>query len=270
MSYKLGPLKWAGGKNKVLKNILPVINKFEFSTFVEPFVGAGNVCLNIDANNYILADLNEDLTNTYEAIAKYKDEYELLCEELFDKGFEPYNELREEFNNTYNDMVKRAALFQYLNKHGFNGLCRYNKKGKFNVPRGTVTKYPKRVPYQGIGNLHNLLTENYTQILLSSFEETFRLAECEGNALIYNDPPYLPLTSEFNYTKDRFSYEDQVKLKELSKKSKHVCLISNHWTKVSEQLYSDADEVHLFDVQRTISCKGGDRKKVQECLVVYY
>jgi DNA adenine methylase len=29
-----------------------------------------------------------------------------------------------------------AVLFLYLNRHGYNGLCRYNLRGEFNVPFG--------------------------------------------------------------------------------------------------------------------------------------
>ncbi|VEB04134.1 methyl-directed repair DNA adenine methylase [Klebsiella pneumoniae] len=32
------------------------------------------------------------------------------------------------------DPLRRAVLFLYLNRHGYNGLCRYNLRGEFNVP----------------------------------------------------------------------------------------------------------------------------------------
>lgn len=41
-------LQWAGGKNKMLKNLLPILEEYKKGTFVEPFVGAGNVCLNFE------------------------------------------------------------------------------------------------------------------------------------------------------------------------------------------------------------------------------
>ena len=48
---------------------------------------------------------------------------------------EQYYKLRKQFNET-NDQHKRAVLFVYLNRHGYNGLCRYNLKGGYNVPFG--------------------------------------------------------------------------------------------------------------------------------------
>jgi DNA adenine methylase len=155
-----------------------------------------------------------------------------------------------------------------LNKHGFNGLCRYNKSGKFNVPIGTSTK-PKNFPVQQILDFHDKFNNYGVQLSSSNFIEVFESVNQQDNVLIYCDPPYVPLTSDFNYTADGFGIDQQLQLRDLAKESKHTVIISNHWTPVTEQLYSDADEIVVFDVQRTISCKGSDRKKVQECIVVY-
>jgi DNA adenine methylase len=269
MMYNKSPLKWAGSKNKALSNILPIINSFEFDVFVEPFVGAANVSLNVEAESYLWADSNEDLINTYNSIFYDTDNYVELCQEYFKRfGFEGYYSARDLFNGSGFD-TSRAALFQYLNKHGFNGLCRYNQKGELNVPRGNVTKSPKKVPVAQIETLcerhkHNtdLRVDSYDRLIPSVSMESYK-------ALIYCDSPYVPLTSDFKYTKDAFTLEDHKKLKDLALQSKHTTLISNHWTEFTQELYSDADDIHVFDVQRTISCKGSERRKVQECLVVY-
>lgn len=268
--YNKSPLKWAGSKQKALDNILPVINSFEFDVFVEPFIGAANVSLNVEAESYLWNDSNKDLTNTYKSIFYDLDLYITLCKRAFNEyGHEGYYELRDKFNSS-EYTTERAAIFQYLNKNGFNGLCRYNSKGGFNVPKGTVTKKPKEVPVEAVNFLkgrHWLNTDIFNDDC-DNFIQCVNMMP-KGRVLIYCDPPYVPLTSDFKYTKDSFTLEDHKKLKDLALQSKHTTLISNHWTEFTEELYSDADEVHLFDVQRTISCKGSNRKKVKECLVVY-
>ena len=69
--------------------------------------------------------------------------------------------------------------------------------------------------------------------------------------MLFRSPPCFPVTIEW------------------AKKSKHTTIISNHWTPEAEKLYADATDIVVFDVQRTISCKGEERKKVQECIAVY-
>jgi site-specific DNA-adenine methylase len=45
-----------------------------------------------------------------------------------------YYELRDKFNSIPRNTLERACLFLIMNKFAFNGVCRYNKKGIFNVP----------------------------------------------------------------------------------------------------------------------------------------
>lgn len=270
--YLASPLQWAGSKAKVLPTLLPILDKHKSVGFCEPFVGACNVSLNFDAGYYIWNDLNKDLIRTYELMVRSPKLYKEVCEYFFQKGFDEYYELRDLFNElelagNASDMT-RVALFQYLNKHGFNGLCRYNKSGKFNVPIGTSTKL-KSVPVEQIDQFFNRFANTIISTSSFGFEEVFERANKCDSLLIYSDPPYVPLTSDFNYTGEGFDWGQQILLKNLSKESKHTCIISNHWTPLTEELYSDADETYVFDVQRTISCKGSDRKRVQECIVVY-
>jgi len=43
-------------------------------------------------------------------------------------------------NLTDQEPKLKAALFLYLNRHGYNGLCRYNASGEFNTPFGRYKK----------------------------------------------------------------------------------------------------------------------------------
>lgn len=270
--YNKSPLQWAGGKSKVLPILLPILEKHKARIFVEPFIGAANVSLNFDAASYVWCDTNWDLLCHHRVAMCFTDQFISECEKLFMEGFSIYNKVKQQFNtmevNSQEGEIKRAAMFQYLNKHGFNGLCRYNSKGEFNTPIGTVTK-PKSVPYKQIKTMQ----ERFKSIWLGCrpFDATFKSVDKEdaGDCLIYCDPPYLPLTSTFKYDKNGFNMESQIQLAAWAKSSKHTTIISNHWTPEAEKLYADATDIIVFDVQRTISCKGSERKRVQECIVVY-
>lgn len=268
MSYISSPLKWAGGKGKALKHILPILEKHKKKVFVEPFMGALNVSLNFqDCDMYILNDLNWDVVNTFSHIRSYPKTYINLSVSFFEKGVEYYEEARDLFNTgDRNDLVS-ALLFQYLNKFGFNGLCRYNKSGKFNVPRGSGGK--KNVPVESIKLTNNFLNNKEVTLCNNRFETVFNHISGMESALVYCDPPYVSLNSNFKYTKDGFGLGEQEKLKQLAKESKHTVIISNHLTPYTEALYSDADEIYTFPVQRTISCDGGGRKQVMEIVAVY-
>lgn len=130
-------LKWAGGKYSLVEDIerhLPPARKL-----VEPFVGAGSVFLNTDFEHYLLADINPDLINLYNILKDRPEQFIADAKRLFTPEFnckEEYLRIRSEFNKSH-DPYQRSLYFLYMNRHGFNGLCRYNKKGGFNVPFGS-------------------------------------------------------------------------------------------------------------------------------------
>ena len=264
--YQASYLQWAGGKGKVLPHLLPILDKYRQPHFCEPFVGAGNVALNVECSKYTLVDINKDLIDSHKFVSTNYQEYIDHTQEYFNMGFDPYYELRDTFNALPSGDEGRVALFQYLNKHGFNGLCRYNKSGKFNTPKGTVKKNKVKLPLQQIQAFSDKFKSD--DFVCGSFENYFDFDE---DTLIYCDPPYVPMTaSDFKYDAKGFTPDDQIKLRDLARDSRHTVVISNHWNEVAQELYKDADEVHVIDVQRTISCKGSERIKVKECIVVYF
>ena len=134
-------LKWAGGKYPLLDDIKRHLPKGE--CLVEPFVGAGSVFLNTDFSRYILADINSDLISLYNIVKMRTDEYVQAARELFvpeTNCAEVYYQFREEFNKSQ-DPFRRAVLFLYLNRYGYNGLCRYNLRGEFNVPLSATANF---------------------------------------------------------------------------------------------------------------------------------
>ncbi len=105
-------------------------------------MGAGSVFLNTDYDAYILADINSDLINLYNIVKLRTDDFVRDARTLFADEFNNSDQfylLREEFN-TSTEPYRRALLFLYLNRHCYNGLCRYNLRGEFNVPFGRYKK----------------------------------------------------------------------------------------------------------------------------------
>lgn len=260
-------LKWAGGKRSSLYMIEKEISYIP-KRFVEPFVGAGTVFLNIDAEEYLLCDLNEDLINLYNVLKKYGIEFIKGCYTYFDPKYnnnDAFFDLRNEFNNE-NNVYNKSLLFVYLNRHAFNGLCRYNLSGKFNVPYG---KY--KTPYfPGKEMMFFHGKAQRCTFVIQDFNKT--IASCTEEDVVYNDPPYIPLskTASFvNYNLNGFTIDQHKELAKLGEKSKCLFLISNHDTKFTRELYCKADKIMTKQINRSISGKVGGRKQVTELLTVY-
>ena len=130
-------LKWAGGKRWLLKRneaLVPI----NYKTYLEPFLGGASVFLSLQTSDFVLADLNSDLIDCYQAIRDdHKKVEKHLAHHQNMHSDEYYYHIRASRSL---DKYVEAARFIYLNRTCFNGLYRVNLKGKFNVPRGTKNK----------------------------------------------------------------------------------------------------------------------------------
>lgn len=261
-------LKWAGGKYPLLDDIKRHLPQGE--CLVEPFVGAGSVFLNTDFSRYILADINSDLISLYNIVKLRTDEYVQASRELFmpeTNQAEVYYQFRAEFNASQ-DPFRRAVLFLYLNRFGYNGLCRYNLRGEFNVPFGRYKK-----PYFPEAELYHFAEKaQNAEFHCLSYEECMDRADT--NSVVYCDPPYAPLSATANFTAyhtNSFSPKEQAHLAQMAEKlvSKQIpVLISNHDTPDTREWYKMAKHFQV-KVRRSISSNGGTRKKVNELLALY-
>ena len=268
MKKKRAFLKWAGGKYPLLDDIKRHLPQGE--CLIEPFVGAGSVFLNTDFSRYILADINSDLISLYNIVKTRTDEYVQASRELFmpeTNQAEVYYRFREEFNASQ-DPFRRAVLFLYLNRFGYNGLCRYNLRGEFNVPFGRYKK-----PYFPEAELYHFAEKaQNAEFHCLSYEECMNRAD--SNSVVYCDPPYAPLSATANFTAyhtNSFSPKEQAHLAEMAEKlvSKQIpVLISNHDTPDTREWYRAAKHFQV-KVRRSISSNGGTRKKVNELLALY-
>jgi len=259
-------LKWAGGKRQSLHMIIKISGYFT-GRFIEPFVGSGVVSLNVPAEGYIIADLNEDLINVYK-ILKLDTNFIDDLRTYFTKANntpEVYYELRDRFNSS-TDIKEKALLFVYLNRHCFNGLCRYNKSGKFNVPFGRYNEV--YFPEESLRQFGTKLEK--CEIYCQGFEKTMSFAKADD--VIYCDPPYLPFgddNSFTDYSTEGFNLDQHKRLAELAESAPCKCLISNHNSDVARELYCNADNIITQDISRHISAATGSRVAVTELLAFY-
>ncbi|WP_415719961.1 Dam family site-specific DNA-(adenine-N6)-methyltransferase [Photobacterium ganghwense] len=262
-------LKWAGGKYSLVEEIkhrLPPARKL-----VEPFVGAGSVFLNTDYEQYLLADINPDLINLYNILKTQPEQYVKDSKALFTPEYNKkgaYLEIRATFNAT-RDPYLRSLYFLYMNRHGFNGLCRYNKQGGFNVPFGSYKRpyFPEEEMFVFADKAKRAM------FVCEGYQQTFSRAR--KGSVIYCDPPYAPLSTTANFTSysgNGFSLDDQAALADVAERAaterQIPVLISNHDTTLTRRLYHGAD-LSVVKVKRTISRNGSGRNKVDELLALF-
>jgi len=261
-------LKWAGNKYRLLNQILPSLPKAR--RLIEPFAGSAALFINSDYPSYWLCEINNDLVELFLCVKNEGESFITYCETYFlenNNSETQYYLLRDKFNQS-TDLRERAALFLYLNRHGYNGLCRYNSKGIFNVPFGQIKR--AYFPRKEMLYFHKKSTEaTFTRC---DFRETFKVATSED--LIYCDPPYSPRSQSSNfssYTDIEFGEKEHIELALLAlehTKKGGVVLISNHDTEFTRHHYQRS-EIKSFPVQRFISCKGNHRLQVQEILAIF-
>lgn len=258
-------LKWAGGKYTLTEQINQRLPKG--GRLIEPFVGAGSIFLNSDFDEYLLNDINPDLIEMYKIIKRKPMQFIIDAKHYFQAQYnneESYYQLRIEFN-ACQDFYKRSLLFLYMNRHGYNGLCRYNKSGGFNVPFGRYKK-----PYFPEKELLFFAEKaKKATFTCKPYQKLFKYLRDDD--VIYCDPPYVPLSksaSFTNYSSTGFTLDDQYNLANLARESQSCVLVSNHDTALTQALYHDAicDKIQ---VSRTISSNSATRLPVGEIFALF-
>ena len=263
-------LKWAGGKLRIVERIRETLPPGD--RLVEPFVGSGAVFMNTDYPEYVLADSNPDLIQLYRILQEGGAGFIAACRALFtaeNNARETYYRLREEFNGC-TDPERRAALFLYLNRHGYNGLCRFNSKGAFNVPFGRYKR-----PYFPEREMHAFRDKAARARFVRADFETVMAATSAGD-VVYCDPPYVPLSDSANFTAystGGFSPHDQHRLARAAEEAAArgvPVAISNHDRPEIRAVYETAHAaIDAFPVRRFISCNGAQRGQADELLALF-
>lgn len=266
-------LKYAGSKAKSVNFLKTHLLKGK--RLVEPFVGSAVIFLNTDYDEYLLGDSNPDLINVFNWVKSEKKQFIVDLEYYFcpqNNSPEMYNAFRQDFNMYSQNEYTRALLFVYLNRHGFNGLCRYNSKGQYNVPFGQNPK-----PYFPLTELKAFIDKSdRASFVCADFIETLSWVQ-EGD-VIYCDPPFisldhkesqlLKLPSASLYMRN-FNVDEHYNLIEYGLQSKVPFFISNHDTPDIRQIYESYNPIKLesYSVRRLVAADVECRNMVKELLV---
>ena len=250
------PLKWAGGKRWLVPYLQPLWEINSSRRLVEPFCGGLSVSLGLMPDRALLNDLNPHLINLFN---KIKDG--LTLEMHLENNRDLYYSYRKKFNNMIlegrHHSVEAAELFYYLNRTGYNGLCRFNRKGLFNVPFGRYKKINYRCDFKPYAEMF----ESWS-FMAGDFEGI----DVEEDDFIYADPPY---DVEFTqYSGITFTWNDQVRLGKWLAGHRGPVVISNQATERVIDLYSGLGfKLRYLDGPRRISCNG-ERAPAKEVFAI--
>ena len=250
------PLKWAGGKRWQVRHILPHWQANRTQRLVEPFAGGLAVALGLMPAKALLNDINPHLINFYSWLKRG-----LSIPAKFEHSEKAYYRARTRFNDLLRDgqsqSAEAAALFYFLNRTGYNGLCRFNAAGEFNVPFGRHSKINYRYAFPEY-------VDTFAKWEFSN--RHFSQLELDDRDFIYADPPYDMVFTK--YSKDGFTWDDQVAAAEWLSKHKGPVILSNQATDRILRAYKKLGfKLQTLDAPRKISCTG-DRRPAVEVLAV--
>jgi DNA adenine methylase len=248
----VAPLKWAGGKRWQMPHVRPIWEAHRHRRMVEPFCGGLAVTLGVMPERALLNDINPHLINFYRWLKRG-----LRIELPLENDAAIFYAHRARFNDVLatGHAASRdcASLFYYLNRTGYNGLCRFNRAGFFNVPFG---KY-KKITYLRDFSAYREILRRWT-FVAGDFERL----PLTATDFIYADPPYdVDFTS---YAREGFSWIDQVRTAEwLARHEGPVILVNQATARVLSLYRKLGYDLRLLKAPRRISCTG-DRTPAEE------
>ena len=298
MIYR-SPLFYVGDKYKLLPEIKTLFPK-KINRFIEPFTGGGSVFLNVNAKQYLLNDLDENVVKIHrfliqqaknpssffekieQKIYKYglshsyiKDVVPLELKEQWKKTYYAkfnktgFQKLKEDFNKSNRDDILHLYL---LLIYGFNRMLRFNSKGEYNLPVGNVD-FNKNVQ-NALLNYFRIVKDKKIFFYNLDFITFIKQFDFQRDDFVYLDPPYLITFSEYNKYWNEQSEQKLINLlDELHEKNVKFAIsnvthykgkINNHFLEWSKKYYS-------FDINSNyISYHDNTIKSFKEVLITNY
>lgn len=293
------PLFYVGDKYKLVREIRTHFPQ-TINRFIEPFVGGGSVMMNVEANGFLLNDINSYVINLHKMLQSYIGREKEFMEEIYNiiDSYKLSLSLRSDvvplamkkaYPKTYYARYNKAGYLQmkadFIAKgqqnmmklyllliYGFNHMLRFNGKGQFNLPVGNVD-FNQNVQ-NALSDYFLLLSQKQTKWFNEDYKQFLGGIDYEKDDLVYLDPPYLITFSEYNklwneYTeRDLLALLDDLNAKGISFAISNVIhyrgRINNIFLEWSKQYHSHSIKSNY------ISFNDNSIKKFSEVLITNY
>ncbi len=298
MIYR-SPLFYVGDKYKLLPEIKKIFPQ-KINRFIEPFTGGGSVFLNINADEYFLNDIDENVVKIHRFLMQQAKNPTVFFEKIKQKIYE-YGlshsyikdivpmELKEQWKKTYYAKFNKTG-FQKLKKdynksnhndilhlyllliYGFNRMLRFNSKGEYNLPVGNVD-FNKNV-YNALLNYFRIVKNKKINFYNLDFVDFIKQIDFQTDDFIYLDPPYLITFSEYNKYWNEQSEQKLINLlDELHGKNVNFAIsnITHYKGKTNNRFLEWSKKYNSFDIKSNyISYHDNTIKSFKEVLITNY
>ena len=293
------PLFYVGDKYKLYPKIRKYFPK-TINRFIEPFTGGGSVFLNVNANEYLLNDIDTNVINIHQFLIEQSENPKAFFDSVFDI-IQEYNlshsyikdivpqELKDEwiktyyakFNkqgfdklkNDYNSSNEKSILHLYLLLiFGFNRMLRFNSKGEYNLPVGNVD-FNKNTEV-ALNDYFRLTKQKNIQFHNLDFLDFFKQIDFQEDDFVYLDPPYLITFSEYNKLWNEETERrllDFLEWLDTQNVKFAVSNVSHYKGKVNQQFSEWSIQHNSFDIKSNyISYHDNSKKEFKEVLITNY
>lgn len=293
------PLFYVGDKYKLISEIKKHFPK-KINRFAEPFVGGGSVFMNVEANEFLLNDIDANIIAIHKMLCEYAsnskefytqvdaivERYGLSCsykqdvvpEELKREFVKTYyarfNKIGyEQMRSDYNQSSERSVFMLYmLLIYGFNRMIRFNRSGNFNLPVGNVDLNQNTI--KALNDYFNLTITKTPKWFNLDFEDFINSIELNANDLVYLDPPYLITFSEYNkYWNEDTEMRLLTMLNRLNDKGIRFAIsnVTHYKGKVNQMFFDWSQSYHSHSIKSNyISYHDNTNKTFTEVLVTNY
>lgn len=253
------PIKWVGGKSKLVNKLIPLIPKHK--CYVEVFGGAGWLLFAKEPSQVeILNDFDENLMNFWSVIKNAPDqfiksfEYTLVSRKTFNEYKEKYK------NNDFEDCIEKAHIFYYLVNAGFASDMKNPVFGtKCQSRNGLRLEEIDETIFEAYKRLQKVTIEN------KSFEEIFKIYD-SSNTFFYLDSPY---RNAKQYAVGKFTDEQYKLLADCCKNAKGKWLMTINDDEYIKELFKNFNIIS-HDVYYSICKTQNGRQNFKELIITNY